>query len=166
MLRRGLKTVRSHSLMDIDHYLKDVNQWQSDDPVWCAFRLHDLCDWGRRGPVNCCLNHCGTCCLMRSCSRWDVRSTYRLSQWPARWYSGESVRIAVGRPGVHSLSRVIPKDLKNGIHSFPAWCSAWKRDSVKNKPASLLVVSLGKALNGTPPPLCGGQVALPYFTGL
>ena len=29
----------------------------------------------------------------------------------------------------------------------------------KNKPASLLVVSLGKALNGTPPPLCGRQVA-------
>ena len=26
---------------------------------------------------------------------------------------------------------------------------------MENKPASLLVVSLGKALNGTPPPLCG-----------
>ena len=32
---------------------------------------------------------------------------------------------------------------------------------VENKPASLLVVSLGKALNGTPPPLCGRQVAWP-----
>ena len=30
---------------------------------------------------------------------------------------------------------------------------------VENKPASSLVVSLGKALNGTPPPLCGRQVA-------
>ena len=30
----------------------------------------------------------------------------------ARWCSGESVRIAVGRPGVHSLGRVIPKDFK------------------------------------------------------
>ena len=30
---------------------------------------------------------------------------------------------------------------------------------VENKPASLLVVSLGKALNGTPPPLCGRHVA-------
>ena len=30
-----------------------------------------------------------------------------------------------------------------------------KRNSVKNKPASLLVVSLGKALNETSPPLCG-----------
>ena len=31
------------------------------------------------------------------------------------------------------------------------------RDSVENKPASLLVVSLGKALNGMPPSLCGRQ---------
>ena len=30
---------------------------------------------------------------------------------------------------------------------------------VENKPASSLVVSLGKTLNGTPPPLCGRQVA-------
>ena len=30
---------------------------------------------------------------------------------------------------------------------------------VENKPASSLVVSLGKALNGTPPRLCGRQVA-------
>ena len=29
-----------------------------------------------------------------------------------------------------------------------------KGDNVEKKPASLLVVSLGKALNGTPPPLC------------
>ena len=36
------------------------------------------------------------------------------------------------------------KTFKNGIHSFPAWRPA-SRDSVKNKPASLLVVSLGKA---------------------
>ena len=44
---------------------------------------------------------------------------------PARWCSGDSVRIAVGRPGVHSQSRVIPKKLlKNGIYSFPAWRSA------------------------------------------
>ena len=57
------------------------------------------------------------------------------------------------------------KTFKNGIHSFPAWRSALKRDSVENKPASLLVVSLGKTLNGTPPPLCGRQVALPYCTG-
>ena len=32
-------------------------------------------------------------------------------------------------------------------------------DVVKKKPASSLAVSLGKALNGTLPPLCGRQVA-------
>ena len=41
---------------------------------------------------------------------------------------------------------------------------------VENKPASLLVVFLGKALNGTPPPLCGRQVTrkwqLPSECGL
>ena len=30
---------------------------------------------------------------------------------------------------------------------------------LENKPSSLLVVSLGKALNRMPPPLCGRQVA-------
>ena len=35
------------------------------------------------------------------------------------------------------------------------------RDSVENKPASLLVVSLGKALNGVPPSLCGRQMVEP-----
>ena len=35
-----------------------------------------------------------------------------------RWCSSESVRIAVGRPGVHSLSRVIPKDFKLVFAAF------------------------------------------------
>ena len=35
------------------------------------------------------------------------------------------------------------------------------RNSVKNKPASFLVVSLGKALNGMPPSLCGRQMVGP-----
>ena len=52
------------------------------------------------------------------------------------------------------------KTLKNDIHSFPAWPSA-HRDGVENKPASLLVVSLSKALCGTPPSSCGRQVAGP-----
>ena len=52
------------------------------------------------------------------------------------------------------------KTLKNGIHSFPAWRSA-HRDCVENKPASLLVVSLVKALNGMPPSLCGRQMVGP-----
>ena len=33
------------------------------------------------------------------------------------------------------------------------------RDVVENKLASLLVMPLGKALNGTPPPLCEKQAA-------
>ena len=52
------------------------------------------------------------------------------------------------------------KTLKNGIHSFPAWRSA-NRDSVENKPANSLVLSLGKTLNETSPSLCGRQVARP-----
>ena len=35
------------------------------------------------------------------------------------------------------------------------------RDSVENKPTRLLVVSLGKAFNGMPSPLCGRQVVGP-----
>ena len=58
------------------------------------------------------------------------------------------------------------KTSKNGIHYFIAWRSAQKRESVENKPASLLVVSLDKTLNGMPPSLCGRPVAYPYFTGL
>ena len=37
---------------------------------------------------------------------------------------------------------------------------------VQHETASLLVVSLSKTLNGTFSPLCGRQVAYPYFTGL
>ena len=47
----------------------------------------------------------------------------------ARWRSGLSVRFAFGRPGVHFSCRVMPKTLKNGIHSS-VWRSAkgivWK----------------------------------------
>ena len=35
------------------------------------------------------------------------------------------------------------------------------RDSVENKPVSLLVVSLSKTLNGMPPSLCGRQMVGP-----
>ena len=61
--------------------------------------------------------------------------------------------------GFVSLVESYLKTLKNGIHSFPAWRLA-HRDSVENKPASLLV-SLGKALNGMPPSLCGRQMVGP-----
>ena len=36
----------------------------------------------------------------------------------------KSIHFEVGKPGVYSLNRVIPKDCKIGIYSFPAWCSA------------------------------------------
>ena len=49
------------------------------------------------------------------------------------------------------------KTLKNGNHSFPAWRSA-HRNSVQK---SLLVVSLGKALNGMPPSSCSKLAAEP-----
>ena len=53
------------------------------------------------------------------------------------------------------------KTLKNGIRSFPVWRSAQKRDSVENKPASLLAMSLGQTLNGMPPSSHGRQMAGP-----
>ena len=37
MLWQELKTACHHSLMHIDHYLKDADQWQSHNPVWCRF---------------------------------------------------------------------------------------------------------------------------------
>ena len=47
------------------------------------------------------------------------------------------------------------KTLKNAIYCFPAW---HLREVVENKPANLLVVSMGKAQRGAPP-LCRRQVA-------
>ena len=35
MLRQGLKTAYYLSLMHIDNYLKDADQWQSHNSVWC-----------------------------------------------------------------------------------------------------------------------------------
>ena len=37
MRRRGLKTACYNSLMHIDHFLEDADQWQSHGPVWCRF---------------------------------------------------------------------------------------------------------------------------------
>ena len=70
-----------------------------------------------------------------SCSI-SVTAVYR-DGIPTRWRSGLSVRFEVIRLGFTSPSRVILKTLENGIHSFPTWHSAL-RDSVENKPASLL----------------------------
>ena len=61
------------------------------------------------------------------------------------------------RLGCHSESGQT-NDYKIGIHSFPAWHLAL-RDSVENKPASLLVVPSGRALSGISPSWCGRQMA-------
>ena len=58
--------------------------------------------------------------------------------------------------GSISLVESYRKTLKNGIRSFPAWHLG---EVVENKPASSLVVSLGKALNGMLAPLYGRQMA-------
>ena len=49
------------------------------------------------------------------------------------------------------------KTLKNGIHCLAL--GIYVKVVVEKKPASSLVVSLGKAFNGTLQPLCGRQVA-------
>ena len=67
---------------------------------------------------------------------------------PARWRSAWSVRCAVGRPGVYSLSRVIPKDFKKWYSRLLCLTLSTKSDTVENKPASLLAVSLGRLLAG------------------
>ena len=53
-------------------------------------------------------------------------------------------------------SQVITKDFKKWYLQLDA---QHKRDCVENKLVSLLVVSLGKALNGMPPSLCGRQMS-------
>ena len=55
------------------------------------------------------------------------------------------------------------KTLRNGVHRLTASLLAThqNRDSVENKPASLLFVSLGEALNEIPPSLRGRQVVEP-----
>ena len=82
-------------------------------------------------------------------------SVYRRDSVVVRAFASQSVDL-----GFISQVESYQKTLKNGIHSFPAWRPA-NRDSVENKPASLLVVSLGKTFNGTPPSLCGRQMVGP-----
>ena len=80
----------------------------------------------------------------------------------AQWRSGYVRVSALQSVDLRFIFQVesYQKTLKNDIHAFPAWHSAhW--DSVKNNLASLLVVSLGKALNGMPPCLCGRQMVGP-----
>ena len=55
----------------------------------------------------------------------------------------------------------MPKDFKKMVFTASLLGAQHIRDSVENKPASFLVVFLGKALNGMPPSLCGRQVVWP-----
>ena len=55
-------------------------------------------------------------------------------------------------------SRIKPMTLKLLFTAF-LLDAKHSRDSVKNKPASLLVMPLGKTLNGIPPSWCGRQMA-------
>ena len=71
-----------------------------------------------------------------------------------QWRSGYSIRFALG-----FISQVnsYQKTLKM-IFTASLLGAQQNRDRVENKPVSLLVVALGKALNGMPPSLCGRQV--------
>ena len=75
-----------------------------------------------------------------------------------RWLSGmERLFLRAVDSGLIS-SRVKPMTLK--LVFTASLLDA--QDSVENKPASLLVVPLGKALSGIPPSWCGRQMADNY----
>ena len=73
----------------------------------------------------------------------------------AEWYK-ESVSRAVDSGLIPS--RVKPMTLKL-VFTATLLDGQHLRDSVENKPASLLVVSLGKAHSGIPPSWCDRQMA-------
>ena len=80
------------------------------------------------------------------------------------WRDGIVVRASASQSvdlGFIFPSRVIPKDVKNMVFTAFLLGAHQNRVSVENKPTSLLVVSLGKALNGMPRSLCGRQVMGP-----
>ena len=58
--------------------------------------------------------------------------------------------------GFISLVESHQKTIKNVSTAFPAWHMEFK--GCYGEPGKLAVVSFGKALNGTLPPLCGRQV--------
>ena len=62
---------------------------------------------------------------------------------------------------VHFPNLVIPKDFIKMVFTAFLLGAQHNKDSVGNKPASLLVVFLSKTLNGMPPYLCGRQVVGP-----
>ena len=75
-----------------------------------------------------------------------------------RWPSGKSVRLLNCRLGFDFESGQA-NDFGIGITQIFCLTLSIRGDSVENKPASLLVVPLGKALSGIPPSWCGRQMA-------
>ena len=73
------------------------------------------------------------------CTKLFTNNQYHQARYELRWPSGKIVRLGSCRLGFNSKAGQI-NDFKIGVH-----------DSVKNKPASLLVKPLGKALSGIPP---------------
>ena len=89
-----------------------------------------------------------TCCAIG-------KGTYRDSI-----FDGQVVKASASRAvdlGL-ILSRVKPMTLKL-VFTASLLDVQHLRDSVENKPASLVVVPLGKALSGIPPSRCGEQMA-------
>ena len=71
----------------------------------------------------------------------------------------KSVDHVSGRPGFDCLIGS-NQGLKNWYSHLSLLGAQHLRESVKTKPVISLVVSLGKALNGIPPPLSGRQVTI------
>ena len=93
--------------------------------------------------------------ILAGAHRYSPSASYRREDVVVRASASQSVDL-----GFIFQIKSYHKTSKNGIRGFPAWRSVL-RDSVENKPASLLVASLGKALNGMPPSSCGKQAMGP-----
>ena len=82
-----------------------------------------------------------------------------------KWYSQLSHNrcdgVVVRASALQSIDLGFISQVESYQKDFCLLGAQQNRDSVENKPASLLVVSLGKALNGIPLSLCGRQVVGP-----
>ena len=95
-------------------------------------------------------NHNAIASIFRSTTR-DL-SAYKVV---ALWLESP---LRIRWTGIHSPMSSLTKRLSKMV-STASWLGArYLRDVVENKPASSLVVCLSKALNGTPPSLCGRQM--------
>ena len=88
--------------------------------------------------------------------KWGLeKNSYRCDDVQVRVSASQSVNL-----GFIYQVKSYQKTLKNGI-TASLLGTQHNRNRVKNKSASLLVVSLGKVLNEMPPSLCGRQVVGP-----